>query len=36
VNAKLAGKGSAAMGRDAKVAKPSQTILQQRAEHKPL
>jgi hypothetical protein len=36
VNAKLAGKGSAATGRDAKVAKPAQTILQQRAEHKPL
>ena len=36
VNAKLAGKGSTATGRDAKVAKPAQTILQQRAEHKPL
>jgi len=33
VNAKLAGTGT---GRDAKVAKPAQTILQQRAEHRPL
>jgi hypothetical protein len=36
VNAKLAGKGGAATRRDAKVAKLPQTILQQRAEHKPL
>ena len=36
VNAKLAEKGSAATGGDAKMAKPSQPILQQRAEHKPL
>jgi hypothetical protein len=36
VNAKLAGKGSAATGRDAKVAKSPQAILQRRAEHKPL
>src|SRR5262249_62306010 len=36
VNAKLAGKGSAAAGRDAKVAKSPQAILQRRAEHKPL
>jgi hypothetical protein len=36
VNARLAGKGSAATGRNAKVAKLRQTILQQRAEHKPL
>jgi hypothetical protein len=36
VNAKLAAKGSAATGRDAKVAKSPQTILQRRAEHKPL
>jgi hypothetical protein len=36
MNAKLAGKGSAATGRDAEVAKLPQTILQQRAEHKPL
>src|SRR6266478_6154441 len=36
VNAKLAGKGSAATGRDAKVAKSPQPILQRRAEHKPL
>src|SRR6266576_615466 len=35
VNAKLAGKGSAATGRDAKVAKSPQPILQRRAEHKP-
>jgi hypothetical protein len=36
VNAKLAEKGSAATGRDAKVAKSPQAILQRRAEHKPL
>ncbi len=36
VNAKLAGKGSAATSRDAKVAKSPQAILQRRAEHKPL
>jgi hypothetical protein len=36
VNAKLAGKGSAATGRDAKVAKSPQAILQRRAEHKSL
>jgi hypothetical protein len=36
VNAKLAGKGSAATGRDPKMAKSPQAFLQQRAEHKPL
>ena len=36
VNAKLAGKGDPATGRDAKTAKPTQTIFQRRAEHKPL
>ena len=36
VNAKLAGNGSAAPARDAKVAKSPQAILQRRAEHKPL
>jgi hypothetical protein len=36
VNAKLAGKGSAATGRDAKLAKSPQAMLQRRAEHKPL
>jgi hypothetical protein len=36
VNAKLAGKGDAATGRDAKTAKPPQAIFQRRAEHKPL
>src|SRR5215468_4722701 len=36
VNAKLAEKGSTATGRDAKLAKSPQAILQRRAEHKPL
>jgi hypothetical protein len=36
VNAKLAGKGSAATGRDPKMAKSPQAFLQQRGEHKPL
>ncbi len=36
LNAKLAGKGSAATGRDAKLAKSPQAMLQPRAEHKPL
>src|SRR5215510_4906616 len=36
LNAKVAEKGSAATGRDAKVAKSPQAILQRRAEHKPL
>jgi hypothetical protein len=36
VNAKLAGKASAATGRDTKVAKSPQAIFQRRAEHKPL
>jgi hypothetical protein len=36
VNVKLAGKGSVGTGRDAKVAKSPQPILQRRAEHKPL
>jgi hypothetical protein len=36
LNAKLAGKGSAATGRDAKLAKSPQAMLQRRAEHKPL
>ncbi len=36
VNAKLAGKGSAATGRDPKMVKSPQAFLQQRAEHKPL
>src|SRR5262245_53679580 len=36
VNAKLAGKGGTAAGRNAKVAKSPQAILQRRAEHKPL
>jgi hypothetical protein len=35
VNAKLAGKEDPATGREAKTAKPAQTIFQRRAEHKP-